>query len=79
MLHRSDTNKDIFITFPSHAHFTPVIRVFCLIPRFLLCIYGKLQTFVCQKIQSLLQTPELLLFLTWELIFMKPKQLREIF
>lgn len=43
MLHRSDMNKYTFITSASHAHFTPIIRAFCLIPRFLLCIYGKLQ------------------------------------
>lgn len=78
MLHRSDTNKHVFITSSSRAHFTPVIRAFCLIPSFLLCIYRNLQIFVCQNTQSLLQAPELSLLLTWELIVMKPKQFREI-
>lgn len=79
VLHQSDMNKYTFITSASHAHFTPIIRAFCLIPLFLLYIYGKLQISVCQKMQSVLQAPEIFLLLTWERIVMKPKQLREIF
>lgn len=73
VLHRSDMNKYTFITSASHAHFTPIIRAFCLIPQFLLCIYGKLQIFVCQKMQSGLQAPELSLLLTWELTVYETK------
>lgn len=71
MLYRSDMNKHVFITSQSRAHFTPAIRRFCLIPIFLLCTYEKLQISACQKMQYLLQAPELTLLLTWELIFMK--------
>lgn len=79
MLHGSDRNKHIFITSLSRAHITPDTRALGLIPSFLLCIYGKLQIFVCQTMQSLLQAPELSLLLSWELIVMKPKHFREIF
>lgn len=79
MLHGSDRNKHIFITSPSRAHITPVTRALGLIPSFLLCIYGKLQIFVCQTMQFLLQAPELSLLLSWELIVMKTKHFREIF
>lgn len=79
MLYSMDMNKRIFITSRSHAHFLPAIRRVSLSPSFLLHIYEKVLISACQKMQCMSQIPELFLLLTWELIFMKPKQLRETF